>query len=261
MREISWHRLAEPFEADAVRWHAASVDVDAARVRLAPHLAASALRARLDAVAGPDGWSLRLRPWNGRGLIAELTIGAAVRSSALAALPNGTYRAAPSGDAVANDASDDLVELAEDAATEVAFAAAATGFGAVPPVVAHGGGWVEAAPADSADGTDLRPLHAPAARAVGDADASPTEPPPRSEAGAEPTSAGTSAGTNEGSNDGRDEGQRVIDRLIERLREEGLGAEAAKRVTAHGGYGSTTEARRGLYAELRALLKERSAVG
>ena len=262
MRAISWPRLAEPFPAEAVRWHAAAADADAGRVRLAPHLAASALRTRLDEAAGPDAWSLRLRPWREHGLIAELTVGEAVRTAALATVPTGTFRGRPD---------DDLEEAAAVDAAEVAFAVAAVGFGAVPPVVPEDGGWVEAVPGEGRDGSELRPLHLPAARPNGDRPAS-APPEPDRDPGA-PAEGSTRGGTVPGGavpeggtraagpDDGLDEGQRVIVRLIDRLREEGLGAEAAKRVTAHGGYGSTPDARRELYADLRALLKERSAAG
>lgn len=51
-------------------------------------------------------------------------------------------------------------------------------------------------------------------------------------------------------------GQQAIDRLIDRLKEEGLGLEVAKLVTAHGGYGRDPAEARELYARLRQLYKE-----
>ncbi|MBB6099975.1 hypothetical protein HNR42_003436 [Deinobacterium chartae] len=49
-----------------------------------------------------------------------------------------------------------------------------------------------------------------------------------------------------------------IDEMMERLKEAGLGLEAAKLSMRYGGYGSTLEESRQLYAQLRDLLRERS---
>ncbi|MGC8877141.1 Rad52/Rad22 family DNA repair protein [Thermus sp.] len=51
------------------------------------------------------------------------------------------------------------------------------------------------------------------------------------------------------------EAYRLIDQLLERLKEKGLGKEAARIITKYGGYGKTPEETRGLYGELRKLLK------
>jgi len=51
----------------------------------------------------------------------------------------------------------------------------------------------------------------------------------------------------------------VIDRLVERLRAEGLGLDAAKLLTKHGGYGEDSESAKLLYGKLRSLLLEKTA--
>lgn len=50
-------------------------------------------------------------------------------------------------------------------------------------------------------------------------------------------------------------GQQAIDRLVERLKEQGLGLQAAKLISAYGGYGANPEQARELYGRLRNLLK------
>jgi len=52
----------------------------------------------------------------------------------------------------------------------------------------------------------------------------------------------------------------VIDRLVERLRAEGLGLEAAKLLTKHGGYGEDGESAKLLYGKLRSLLLKKTAI-
>jgi hypothetical protein len=233
MSDGPWSRLAEPFPPAAVRWHAVDRSPDGRRLRLAPHLDGEALRARLDQAAGPDGWSLRLRPWDDGRLVAELTVHGTTRAAVarvVAAPEVGQAGPAGAGDAGV-------------AAGAAALSAAAALFGAVPPVRPGGDGWVDA---DPERGEALHPpehvvasAEAPAAQGAGDGTPAP--------------SAGGAA------EQAKPEGQQRIDRLVERLREEGMGAEAARLVTVHGGYGRDPEERRELYAKLRALLLERSA--
>jgi hypothetical protein len=234
MSDGPWSRLAEPFPPAAVRWHAIDRSGDGRRLRLAPHLAREALRARLDEAAGPDGWSLRLRPWDDGRLVAELTVRGTTRAAVARVV--GAPELAEDGPAGAGDAG--------AAATAAALGAAAALFGAVPPVRIRGDGWVDADP-DS--GEALHPPEHAAAPPDGTAEVA------------------TDEGTPAPSADGADaaeavkpEGQQMIDRLVERLREEGMGAEAARLVTVYGGYGRDADARRELYAKLRALLVERS---
>ncbi|MDZ7800170.1 MAG: hypothetical protein U5K81_05175 [Trueperaceae bacterium] len=220
----AWSRLAEPFGPDGVAWDAVAEAADGARVRLAPRPSAAALRARLDEVVGPEAWSLRLRPWGADGLIAELAIGGATRAAARKAPPGRRTHAG----AAAPEAGWDADRLAASA-----FAAAAGAFGIETGIRLQDDGWVDADP-DTGE-----PLYLPEHR--GAAPAPPADPPSGGTDGAAPA-------------DDKPEGHAMIDRLVERLRGEGLGAEAARIVTLHGGYGRDAEERRALYAELRAVL-------
>ena len=239
MSAPAWSRLAAPFAPEAVRWHAVAIDEAEGRVRLAPHLDPARLRARLDEVAGPQGWSLRLSPWGGDGLIAELTVADAVRSAVV--------RVAPTPGLEVDDGTID----AGSAATGAAWTAAAAAFGARLPVLPADDGWV------AFDPVRREPLHRPEHALTSDAtsDAGRDEIPARGEAAAsgEATAAGAETAD---ADDAKPEAHQVIDRLVDRLREEGLGAEAARLVAGYGGYGADVGASRELYAKLRALLLE-----
>lgn len=243
MSEAPWSTLSEPFPQEAVRWHAVEGAADGSRVRLLPHLAPDALGERLDAAVGPDGWALGLRPWGEDRLIAELTVRGASRAAVVhvAALPG-------------------LGELelhldAGAAATGAALSSVARMFGAVVPVRTVGDGWVDA---DPETGEALHPPEhqlAPSMSASGRS-GDPADPPVAADVG--PGGASPPAATTA---EGKADGHQVIDRLVERLREEGLGGEAARIVTAYGGYGRDPDASRELYAKLRALLVERGGRG
>lgn len=238
MSAPSWSRLAAPFPPDAVRWHAVAIDEAGGRVRLAPHLDPEQLRARLDEIAGDGGWSLRLDAWGAEGLVAQLAIGETVRSAVV--------RVAPT----AGMAGDDRPLDPGVAATGAAWTAAAEAFGARLPVQVLDDGWVELEPA----GREplRRPEHAVAPAAAREVAA------PGADAAPRPAVAPVDAGGDleTGEREPKPEAHRVIDRLVDRLRDEGLGAEAARMVAGHGGYGSDPGASRELYAKLRALLLE-----
>lgn len=255
MSDGPWSRLATPFPPAVVRWHAVDRSADGGRLRLAPHLAAGALRARLDEAAGPDGWSLRLTPWDDSRLIAELTV-------------HGTARAAVARVASAPELlleGDDGGGDAGAAATAAALTAAAALFGAAPPIRVRGDGWVDADP-----GTG-EALYPPAYAVAGATEVAsgPTAsdgPPEPDVPSAGPSGDGGAAGARTEAEseepkpeEPKPEGQQMIDRIVGRLREEGMGAEAARLVTVYGGYGRDPASRRELYAKLRALLVERSA--
>jgi hypothetical protein len=243
MSDGPWSRLAEPFPRTAVRWHAVARSADGRRLRLAPHLAGEALRARLDEAAGPDGWSLRLRPWDDGRLVAELTV-------------HGTTRAAVARPVAAPELAGDGPEGGADAggaATAAAWGAAAALFGAVPPVRLRGDGWVDA---DPESGEALHPPEHAAAPGP-DAGAAAGDAPDAPASGGDGEAEGAAEEVEP--EEVKPEGQQMIDRLVERLREEGMGAEAARLVTVYGGYGRDAASRRELYAKLRALLVERSA--
>lgn len=250
MSEPPWSTLSEPFPPGAVRWHAVEGSPDGLRVRLSPHLAPEALGARLDAAVGPDGWALDLRPWGEDRLIAELTVRGASRATVVrvADLPG-------LGDAEAHlDAG--------AAATGAAMSSAARLFGVGVPVRTIGDGWVDA---DPETGEALHPPeHETAAGARGDR-TPPAGAPAAGSAAADSTAVERT--TDEGGSAeagpaaAKPDGHQVIDRLVERLREEGLGSDAARLVTAYGGYGRDADASRELYAKLRALLVERGGRG
>lgn len=226
MSSDAWSRLAEPFGPEGVTWDVVARSPDGTRARLAPRPATEALRARLDEVLGPEGWSLRLSAWGADGLIAELTIGPVCRAAACKLAP--------------------AAEEAEDRPEGRAVAAAAAWFGIVSGVRVHDDGWVDADP-ESGEALYL-PGHVLAQ--VPSGEAATARPPPGS-------SDASAASTSEPAAAGKPDSHAMIDRLVERLRSEGLGAEAARLVTAHGGYGRDAEESRALYAELRALLLQR----
>lgn len=227
-----WTRLAAPFPEEALRWHVVEISPERVSARLAAHLDAVALRERLDRVLGVGGWSLRLRPWGERALVAELEIGNVAKSAVV--------RLARAGD--------------EPEATAAAFSAAAEPFGMRPPRRAAPETWVDADP-DSGE-----PLHPP--ETVPDAPPSVGGNGPEASleggvgADAAPGGAAEDAAADAVAEAPKPEAQRVIDRLMERLRDEGLGAAAARLVTAYGGYGNTVAESRELYARLRKLLLE-----
>lgn len=254
MSEPPWSTLTQPFPPGTVRWHAVEASPDGLRVRLSPHLAPEALGARLDAAVGPDGWALDLRPWGEDRLIAELTVRGASRATVV--------RVAPLPGLGGGEAHLD----AGAAATGAAMASAARLFGMVVPVRTLGDGWVDA---DPETGEALHPPEhevdassATAAASAGpsagtSAGASPVADRP-AQAG-DPTPEGATVDAEPAA--AKPDGHQVIDRLVERLREEGLGGDAARLVTAYGGYGRDPDASRELYAKLRALLVERGGRG
>jgi hypothetical protein len=208
-------------------------------VRLAPHLDPARLRDRLDEVAGAEGWSLRLTPWAGDGLIAELTLAGTVRSALVRVV------------AVPGLNADDGTLDAGAAATGAAWTAAAQAFGVRLPVVPRDDGWV------ALDPVQREPLHRPDHEVASDArpDARPDAVPRRDDDAAADAARGAPADADD-AEEAKPEAHRVIDRLVDRLREEGLGAEAARLVAGYGGYGADVGASRELYAKLRVLLLE-----
>lgn len=280
MSDRSWSPLSAPFPLSSVRWHAVDRSTDGRLVRLSPHLAAEALRARLDEGTGPDAWSLTLRAWGEDALIAELAfLGVGSATVSRAVISCALKLPALAGTDGAGSVS------AADATTGAAWTAAAAAFGARVPIEVLDDGWVDADP-DSGEG-----LHPPEHGAVTEGASSPeygAQPPTHDAAASTPTprssspssspsspqpspppeSGATAAGgqvdadAGERERDGqagKPDGHQVIDRLVERLRQEGLGADAARLVTSYGGYGGDPESSRELYAKLRALLVERGA--
>lgn len=261
-----WSRLAAPFPSAALAWHAVGASGDGTRLRMSPHLPSVFLRERLDAVVGPAAWSLKLAPWSDGGIVAELTIAGATRAAAVGIRP------APTADAAGG-----WIDVAAGAG-EAAFAAAAAGFGMLPPVEGSDDGWVDADPdtgeplfvpatrprtggdGSLAAGADPGPAVAATTLADDDGNGPDRADDPAVAAEVAPARVrGNEPGEVARETAGKPEAHRMIDRLVERLREEGLGAEAARLVLSYGGYGKDQEHSRELYARLRALLIGRGA--
>lgn len=232
-----WSRLSAPFPPSAVRWHAVATDPSGGRVRLAPHVAPDALRARLDETVGPEAWSIEVRPWGADGLIAEATIRGVARAGVVR-LP-----------AAAGLDADDCPIDAGDAATGAAWSAACAAFGMRAGVASREDGWVDV------DAERGEPLFRPETVAVTSSTAGAADAPAPT-GGATPSDAApTPAGPLD--EDAKPQAHQVIDRLVDRLRSEGLGTESARLIASYGGYGADPAASRELYAKLRALLLER----
>jgi hypothetical protein len=75
-----WDQLSAPFSAQSVTWRILELAPDGRSARLRPQLSPPALSRRLDEVAGPGGWSLHYRSFDG-AVCCELTVCGAVRSA------------------------------------------------------------------------------------------------------------------------------------------------------------------------------------
>jgi len=199
-----------------------------------PRVGAAALHARLDAAHGARGWSVSYAAMPGEAIACHLVV-------------DGVTKGAVAGPA--------LVGGAETTAA-IAFARAASLFGAAPAWPAEASAWV------ACDPETLEPLHAPARP---EPVAAPTVAPERFDAAASvsagaPAIAGAPAFAGGPVADvlaeapAKPEGQQMIDRLIDRLKAQGQGLEAARILVKHGGYGKDPVAARELYAALRQLL-------
>lgn len=199
----------------------------AEEVRVAPVLAAEAVRRRLDAVAGVMGWSLGYQPLPGEAMLCRLSLGGVEKTAVVAA--------ARAGGAVAT--------------SEAALSAAAALFGMRPPFAAGASAWLPCDP------VTLEPLHLPDAEDLPATAQLPAEDRSGPEVAAilPPVAAAVDTPA------AKPEGQQMIDRLVERLKEQGQGLAAARLLVRHGGYGQDAEAARSLYAALRALLVKGSA--
>ena len=249
MTNDAWRILRAPFPTDAVHWHVVAVRDEGRRMQLAPHLAIPAIRRRLDDAFGSDGWSLTLAPWREAMLIATIDVGD-VQRSAIA-----TVLGAPGLDA--SGASSELT--VQETVTGAGWTAALETLGVTLPVQVDGDGVVDADPERG------EPLHPPEVILVDvtDAQTVPQDADGRGEASTSPAVVAGAAPLSETADPEahKPEGHKMIDRIVERLRGEGLGADVARLVTRYGGYGQDADASRALYAELRALLRERTTGG
>lgn len=208
---------------------------DRLSARVSPVPPAAAIRARLDEVVTPAGWSCQLLPLGDRAVVCNLTVEGVTRAGVYES-PVGTVPGSMLGSAAA--------------LADAAFAAAAAQFGM------GGGGAEEWVDHDPESGEVL--LDDPST--VG------SEDPPVSSAYAVTGGVvGVAAAAAENAEDtqpadARPEAHQVIDRLVERLKAEGLGAAAAKLVVRYGGYGRDAEESRELYGRLRALLMHKVTV-
>ncbi len=198
-------------------------------VRVTPRVGASALRARLDAAHGARGWSVSYAAMPGEAIACHVVI-------------DGVTKGVVAGPALVGGA---------EATAAIAFARAASLFGAEPAWPADASAWV------ACDPETLEPLHAPARPAGGEARGAPPPAPAevvREDAGAPVPSRPLAAEEAFAEAPAKPEGQQMIDRLIERLKAQGQGLAAARILVKHGGYGKDPVAARELYAALRQLL-------
>jgi hypothetical protein len=214
-----------------------------------PRVGVAALHARLDAAHGARGWSISYTPMPGEAVACHLVI-------------DGVTKGVVAGPALVGGA---------EATAAIAFARAASLFGAAPAWPADASAWV------ACDPETHEPLHAPARPGqVGSPVAAPERPAegahrsrapegtadagPRPDAGAPasadaPVISGVAPGEDTFAEaPAKPEGQQMIDRLIERLKAQGQGLVAARILVKHGGYGKDPVAARELYAALRQLL-------
>lgn len=247
MQGAEWARLSHPFPAEAFGWHVVELSSDRTQARLAPYLVTAAVRARLDEVCGPAGWSFQLAPLGSTALVCNLTV-AGVTRAAVAQLPAAAFAG---GEAAAGAEAGVLAEVALSHCLAL--------FGVTLPAAADDG-WVDFDPEANEPLFTPLTLVAGAAAPVGagagavdtvDAVASAAA----QQGPAAPLSEATTA-----VEEPRPDGHLVIDRLLERLKAEGLGKEAAKLVVTHHGYGRTPEEGRELYRKLRELLLEKKEV-
>lgn len=217
MQHEVWARLTSPFPSEALAWIVAELEPGGGRARLEPAWAPGAVRQRLDAQLGLEGWSFSLTGAGPAGVACALTIGATTRS----AVANGV------------GGSPSLEVLAD-----LAFARCARQFGLAPAVaLEHESYWVDHDPETG------EPLYVPEV-ALGGA--------PAQEAA--PTAPAEEQGAPSQTTEDRSDGLALIEKLVDRLKAEGLGKEAARLVAQF--HGGSPEQSRELYGRLRALLKQ-----
>lgn len=233
MLRPSWARLAAAFPLSPSTWVLRELSPDRTSARVAAVPAADAIRARLDEVVAPDGWSCQLLPLGDRALVCNLSVEGVTRSGVYE-LPAGTVTGSALGSA--------------SAIADGALAAAAAQFGMR---LDSGDTWVDHEPETGEVLLDV--LEQVAVERSDEPAGSVTAAQEQDvQSRAAPSAAAPAVE--------RPEPRQVIDRLVERLKAEGLGAAAAKLVVEYGGYGRDVEESRELYGRLRALLMHKVTV-
>ena len=227
----TWQKLAAPFPYDAILWRIVRLADDQQTAQVHPQLRAAAVIARLNSVVGIAGWSNHFSPIGNEGLCCTLSVGE-VRKSVVVSLGMGDAKDLPRSSA----------ERADDA-----LAKAAEHFAMLPPVDQTLSYWVDYDPENRVILYEPAPI----------APVQPALAPVHSPADSVNSTEHGDAYPND-SYDDKSAGQQAIDRLLERLQQEGLGLEAAKLSISYGGYGSSPEAARAFYRELRGLLLKRN---
>lgn len=236
--------LSVPFGESDLDWTVVEVSDARDEVRIVPRPSDRALRARLDAVAGVRGWSVRFDAMPGDAVACHLELDGVTKGFvAPAALVGGGAETA-----------------------SVAWAGAAGLWGACPAWPDGASAWV------ACDPETLRPLevpampspwgleagtaaHAPAVPAAAGDGAPTPDAPHAADAPHAPDAPSAGGAPSTPAADPKPEAQQLIDRLIDRLKAEGKGLEAARVLVRHNnGYGSDPQAARELYTELRRLL-------
>lgn len=221
-----------------ITWRVQEVAGDGQSARVVPQLRAEAVVARLDEVAGRQGWTVRYSPF-GIGVGCELVFDGIAKSAIVEPARRGEGPEECGGTALARAA-----EL----------------FGLLPPVDGNESYWVDYDPdEDVALIPDPGELESARSEGAGTARV-PTAVPPvvAAAAPADAPADAPIATAGEQAEPVKPEGQQAIDRLVERLKAEGSGLEAARLLVKYGGYGSDPQAARELYGKLRELLARRA---
>src|SRR5690606_27980069 len=206
MLRPTWARLAAAFPLSPSTWVLRELSPDRTSARVAAVPAADAIRARLDEVVAPDGWSCQLLPLGDRALVCNLSVEGVTRSGVYE-LPAGTVPGSALGSA--------------SAIADGALAAAAAQFGMR---LDSGDTWVDHEPETGEVLLDV--LEQVAVERSDEPAGSVTA---AQEQDVQSRAAPSAAAPAEE----RPEARQVIDRLVERLKAEGLGAAAARLVVEY----------------------------
>ncbi|MEM7737134.1 MAG: hypothetical protein AAF267_15230 [Deinococcota bacterium] len=220
------------FDPEQLVWRVVELADDEHHARVRPQLDMLAVRARLNTVLTPTGWSYRFDPVNG-AISCTLSLGELSRA-ALVSLNSP-------------------VPLDTNTRAHDAFVYAAEGFGILPPADVTAQYWVEF------DAEQRTILYEP-------------ELLPGLVSGSSPelASLGEASPANEqlvadskpltdSKPVVKSEGQQAIDKVMERLNAQGQGLEAAKLAITYNGYGDNPDMAREFYGKLRDLLMAESS--
>jgi hypothetical protein len=220
--------INQAFDPEQLVWRVVELADDEHHARVRPQLDMLAVRARLNTVLTPVGWSYRFDPVNG-AISCTLSLGELSRA-ALVSLNSP-------------------VPLDTNTRAHDAFVYAAEGFGMLPPADTAAQYWVEF---DAEQRTILyEPELLPNSTLPELATPLPTETTPEQVIT-------DSKPLTESKPVVKSEGQQAIDKVMERLKAQGQGLEAAKLAIIYNGYGDNPDMAREFYGKLRDLLMAES---